>query len=35
MLLQGSGEAIGGKLDAHFDRLGQEGAAEAEALQVP
>jgi integrase len=35
MLLQGSGEAIRGKLDAHFDRLGQEGAMEAEAVQAP
>jgi excisionase family DNA binding protein len=34
-LLQGSGEAIRGKLDACLDRLGQEQATEAEANAAP
>ena len=34
-LLQGSGDAIRGKLDAYFGGLGQEEATEAEAVEAP
>jgi hypothetical protein len=35
MLLQGSGAAIRGKLDAYLDRLGQESATSATAEPTP